>query len=494
MDEELSRILAMIDNPVDFIYEPPFAYEAALKILRAIERGDNIAIDPDIDVDGGGSLRIVVSVLRSLGHYNISIVNKMEKRHGIDGSTQLTVAENDSKLLIILDSSSDKGDDIEILSTICDVIIIDHHKISRNAPKQSERVVFINSTTFTDSPYKSMSAGLLTYLVLYNLMRTEYQKDELASIAYMTVISDSIAMDSHAIISFMESVRRKRIIHPFFNMFINDFFTGISREFISFTVAPRLNACYRHKRADIPLKLLVPPNENYNNSQDLLSEMESIYRESRETTKHLMRAVDIEEGGEFLIASLDSPIHKIGLQPLLAKEYTGLVANEITRKTGKPTLCFVTLDKYVKGSLRDKYGRQLLNLFTNFINAGGHQSAFGFEDTNVTFQKLISKLEKLSTYVTKDKRQSVTYSLTDADFEDEAGLMRAINMYSKINELGESVINVFIELTVPKNAVIKSTSNFSKCTIGDIELNSFSGELYKKARYVFKPCNNKLIR
>lgn len=494
LPEEFQKILFMINNPILCAYEPVGAYELASMIAYAVKNNLHITIDADFDPDGFFSGRIVCDILDALGHTRYTVVQTQEKRHGVDGATLLAVANNQSDLLIVLDSSSDLLDKLLEISNYCKVAVIDHHKPTKSVPPNTDRFVFVNSFLFEDSGFKSMSAGLATYLTLKPLIPSKILDLELASLAYASIITDSIAMDSHKLISFMEGTRKMNIMHPILHAFRNKFSGELSREFISFQVSPRLNACFRSSRISLVYDLFFRPNYRCYTTDSTLSAIDKVYKDTRGNTGKIRELARPQVQDNFILVELNSVAETMGMSNATMRMYTGLIANEFSKSTYKPCLAYVTGKSTIKGSVRDYLGRPLLNYFTNFIAAGGHPPAFGFEDSLNNFKVLSNKLKLISDKLPKLDKKDLKLDLPDNAFQDMDRLHEAITTYSQINELGTSVPNVYLNVKIPGNAVISNRQEISVAEVNGIAITSFSGYLFPNVAYTFKPTNNKLIR
>lgn len=485
-----------ITNPIDYSYEPTGAKRAAEMILHAKKNNHHITIDADYDPDGFYCGRIVCDILDFLHHTNYSVVKAIAKRHGIDGATSLSIANNDSKLLIVLDSSSDKLAELYELSKTINVLVIDHHYPQGKIPPNTDSFVFINSHKFIDSEYKSMSAGLATLLTFKPLMLALSHQlyEESATLAYASVITDAVPMDSHKLISFMEITRSKPSVHPLLSIFFTQYHEKLSREFISFEVSPKLNACFRSNTIEPVYDLFFRKNYREYINKYSTATIQKIYSSNLTLREQLISAVQPESLDKFICVDLTPAAKALHMNPYSVKPYTGLVANEYSNKTHKPCICYIRCTKTVKGSVRDFYGRSLIGLFSNFIDAGGHPPAFGFEDNPESFNTLRKYLPKISDKMPDIERDDLKIVVSPNSIEDKYKFKEAINLYSLFNELGTSVPNIYLDITIPRKSKIQKLKRVCITQIHDVTVKSFSGTLFPNIRYTFKPINGQLTR
>ena len=92
-----------------------------------------------------------------------------------------------------------------------------------------------------------------------------------------------------------------------------------------------------------------------------------MYENDREMVKILADIVDVTELDNFVTADLSSALGKTNLLFYNLQNYTGLVANKIGERFGKTAIVYIPYENYYKGSCRDLFGRNYLNLFQSTL-------------------------------------------------------------------------------------------------------------------------------
>src|SRR5690606_37576831 len=112
--------------------------------------------------------------------------------------------------------------------------------------------------------------------------------------------------------------------------------------------------------------------------------------------KEVSKASDIldhEVLNHFVIGNLSSVAGMIEIPEEKLHNYTGLVANQLATKYNKTAIVYADSGVDVKGSLRDLYGRNYLDLFRKFCDARGHNSAFGIHIKYFEFSEVLSYIK-----------------------------------------------------------------------------------------------------
>ena len=433
MTEDINRLLDVIASATEYDYYVEGADRVAKLLVDAMMNNHHIVIDPDSDVDGALSVLQFTDLFNALGYRNFSVVKVKEKRHGIDGVTITTTLAKNAKLLIVVDSSSDK---IETMNNMCEgtpdlkIIHVDHHVPSN--VKFHPNIVSINNHSLPNFSYKDVSCGLLSYLVLkpmFDKLSMKLSK-EMESLAYATVITDVVPMSSDALIKFMTVAKANTIVHPLLSTFmVNSGETKLSREFVTFQFSPKINAIYRTNKLYVLDDLIFKPNYRHTLSSYTLHNVYNVHKESTSLKSALVPDTPPEKYGDFLFTDITETANQLGVSTYVARNYTGLIASEIGNKYKMPSICIIQQGGSVKGSVRDYYGRNLLYPVSNYLNAAGHKPAFGFTDSMSAYKKFQAKCDNHKVALLDSFKKDICVDLSDMLVTSLTEFIDKINTY-----------------------------------------------------------------
>ena len=370
----------LLDSKEWVDYEVPHQerfFEAMYDILR---EGKKVMLDPDEDPDGLFSVKIFQEFFKKVDFHNYSINEVHEKQHRISMDAIHKAVREDYDYVIIVDSSSnlDHYDYALMTEAGVKVIVIDHHMIT------TERYVHENFLLLNNNdgemPYSWVSAGYFIFILLKNLM--DYAKPgrpfsdyvDLFMYGYITLISDSthISNEMGAYITHyvrMYAHKAPALVRNSY-VFPNQI---ISRGFLSFSFNNILNAAIRFNKFDVVYDYI------YREQQTALKTLREIYKISAETRNSMVDDADVDIVGDIAVCNLTKFVEKFDFMTTkIMSNFTGYVANKIAEELSMPVLSYIELGGgRCKGSVRDPYSRNLLKIFVQLTEAGGHPPAFG---------------------------------------------------------------------------------------------------------------------
>lgn len=485
----LTPYLNYMENNLLYEYEPTLSKKVAALLLEAVYNKKSIILDWDSDPDGLYSVCIITDILKALNYKNYHCVLPNHKRHGIDNSTIDSILNNNGELLIILDSSSDKLTTLEKLVVDMPdlkIILIDHHVIELFS--EIPNVTIINNHLFKDNIYKELSCGMLTYLVFLPMLKelgTQIQ-EQAATLAFASLVSDSISCKSPELIRFIGYVTSLPNMHPLLSYFrAGTSYTKLSRNYLSFKVNPILNACFRMELLHLFLPF-IEANGYLNLQASHILDMTKIYNDNKTITANLVSHSSPISKGDFVVADITKAAIDTKIPLQIAKNFTGMVATKLTAQSYKPIIAYINLGTMLKGSVRDKANRNLLPIVSNYINANGHLTAFGFKDTINSLNDLINSCRDIS----KIAKSENIYLLYEFDSWQE--LQKNLPNMSKVAELG--FVDISVKIAIPKGVAIKTFPKVSKCDYRGISMVSFTGQVYNEIPTIWEVHDNSLWR
>ena len=136
---------------------------------------------------------------------------------------------------------------------------------------------------------------------------------------------------------------------------------------------------------DIPAKEL----------SECLETVEELYTSLRAMVDKISDVIEVTEMDTFVVANVQSVDKIIDTQKNKLWNYTGLIANKLTDRYSKAAFVYCYNGDYVKGSVRDVYGRDLLSSFSQLCRAEGHPPAFGTQVQILDIDSFLEDLKRL---------------------------------------------------------------------------------------------------
>ena len=416
--------------------------EGVLRIIRAIESSENIAVYGDFDCDGITSTAILYSFLKRIGANVVSYnPERLEEGYGINFNSIKSLAFKGVTLIISTDcgisenqvvSESKKiklvaNDNVEIVNV--DFVITDHHSVPEVTP---DAVSIINpKQPGCAYPFKEICAvGVVFNLMMgirKRLREREYfngsigepnLKRDLDLVAIGTIADSMPLLGVNRILVYnglkeIPITDKKGLLSLLRNSGKKVSKKEYSVRDVSFQIAPKINAAGRVGRASDAVRLLVEDDQNKIDSLSAILARNNTDRQKKqeEVLKEAMKmAQDITK---------DNP-NKHSLV-LSSKNWhsgvIGIVASKISEEFGRPSV-IISIDKdgLGKGSLRTKNGINLYNVLkgceSHLIQYGGHSGAAGITINSTELDNFDNQFE--------DSIKNYDYesnSTVDADLE-----------------------------------------------------------------------------
>lgn len=420
---------------------------AAKIITKNIENDGSFFVHFDTDTDGVSAGSIAVRWLKN--HTDrISYGINQGKEHGI-ANLNLELLK-DVDVLWIVDSIETKMFPYErVLETgVKQIIITDHHLVSKSMQKQMERtgqITLVSSAVDYPNPALSGSATTWKLCAYMDWLELDDYSDDLVDLASTGLVADMCDVG-------VESPENRYICYKGFSNQVNPALKKIngSYEFnsqaVSFGIAPLVNASNRM-------------NENEKAVELFLSE------ESKEITRLVNDLKSCKEYQNIEIADIMPELEKQAESQIDKKvmfffvetnaEVKGLIGNKLLEKYQRPVVVLsnrIEIDEETGeviryelfGSARAVGVRDFKKYVddTGIVGSGGHENAFGLWFDAEVLEDFRNALEDALKDVEFVQETTVDIQINQEQITDD--LIKKLKLLNRISGQGWSSINVMV--------------------------------------------------
>ncbi len=427
--------------------EDPYKLKDMEKLVQrvdvAIKNNEKICIYGDYDVDGITSITIMYKFLTKLGaDIMYYLPDRLLEGYGINNNALDEIKAKGVSLMITVDCGITAVDEVEHAKEIgLDVCITDHHECADILP---DAIAIVNPKRKDDTyPFK-MLAGVgvafkcITAIAkMYNLDKEEYL--QYLDIVSIGTISDIVPLvGENRIISkyglkAMESTKNIglkaliKLVNP----------KEIDSMMVSFTMAPRINACGRMGNASAAVKLLLEKDEN--TAERIANELDSLNQERKNVETIIFKeALDIIKDN-----NLENKNSIVLYKDSWHNGVIGIVASRLVNMYYKPVILLTKENGNVRGSGRCPSGFSIYDALTEckdkLIQFGGHELAAGLSVEESMIQEFIDAFELASA----KRKDGIAEQIIDIDAQIERKDLniqiikdiRAMKPYGQSNQL-----------------------------------------------------------
>lgn len=367
--------------------------EAVERLLRAIEKGERIAIFGDYDVDGATSTALLKLFLAAVGvEAGIYIPDRMIEGYGPNAEALLRLRREGYDLVLTVDCGISSFDALDAAQGDgLDVIVIDHHVAEARLPNA---VAVVNPNRLDDtSSYGYLAAVGVVFLLVVALNRTLREKGFYTGNArsepdlrrWLDIVALGTVCDMVPLIGVNRALVTQglRVMGRRGNPGLTALADvgGIQKQIdayhLGFVLGPRINAGGRVGVADLGARLL--SSTNATEAMEIAKRLDACNRERQEVEA----AVLLEA-----IEQVESAPVADGVVMVAGENWhpgvIGIVAGRLKERYGRPT-CVIAFDgNEGKGSGRSVPGYDLGTTIIAarqaglLLKGGGHAMAVGF--------------------------------------------------------------------------------------------------------------------
>ncbi len=366
-------------------------------VKKAKENKERVMVFGDYDVDGITSTVLLKTTLEAMGldvlHH---IPHRITEGYGLNNEIVNFAKDKQVKLMVTADCGIVNHKEVEALRQAnIDVIVTDHHE-PQNSNLPGASCIINPKVKHCAYPYRELAGVGVAYKFAQGLAGSLLIDD--LDLVTLGTIADSVPLTGENRIIAKEGLFRlpqtkrlglRAIIE---NAGIEN--KKFNSTYVSFIIAPRLNAPGRMANAEVSLKLLM--SQDATEAQALSKELEKLNRERQKVEGKIL-----EEAEALINHQVNFKDHKV---IVIAKEdwhqgVLGIVASKLADRFYRPAVVISINENLCKGSARSI---QNFHLFDALMDSkelldsfGGHAHAAGLlitKDNIDDFRKSINKL------------------------------------------------------------------------------------------------------
>lgn len=374
----------------------PSIKNAVKRIKKAIEKGEQITVYGDYDVDGICASAILYKALSSMGAKVLPYIPHREKEgYGLSHQGLEFVRDSGSSLVITVDNGIVALEQAKFAKQIgLDLIITDHHLPLEEKPEALEIVHSL----------KMCGAGV-AWCLIQEAVSDSLRKELLELVAIATV-ADLIPLLGVARAFVFEGLK---VLNRTKNLGLQELLREcaapeeLTAYEIGHLIAPRINAIGRLQHAIDALRLLCTKEPaKARNLAKLLCET-NIKRQLLTTQAVEEARVLISQNGQSKIHILDSKDWVPGI--------IGLVAARVCEEHFAPAIALSVGETQAKGSARSVGGINIVEVIRGcsdlLVDVGGHSGAAGFTILNENIPEFKKRMAKALEYLPDDVVQTI---------------------------------------------------------------------------------------
>lgn len=422
-----------------FKYVVPKNFDKSFDFIKSIEKTKNakVRIHPDWDWDGIASTKIVYNfMLEYIGRDKVSVAFGSSKSHGVDNETVQSILNDNITHLIIVDSSSNNIDVLNIISKMgVKILILDHHLPNYSLKEYPINCTIINTKMNGNEEIYEISAGFLCYIVttLWRHKLSMSLKPSDFLLGYSSLISDGCNLKDDYIKPIILGAHKIKDIPMEMKLFMDKYST-IGKRFIAFNFVNIVNNLCRMNDSELIMNLFFRENtlDDLMSFVKLAKEKHRINRDlvNALCEKYLMFSEDL---GSCMWVDLDKAVPMTILNEDFIVNATGLFGNRIAKQSGKPVIAIKSESKNkYKASGRTPEGYfpfdKICKVFD--LEGGGHPGAFGFKFYNFDMIRIKNYCKEMAGIEAHEQ-----FSVLDLDDYSNLMIPRIFRVISQINEI-----------------------------------------------------------
>ena len=362
---------------------------AADRLADAVQRGEQVAIFGDYDVDGATSAALMVRVLRDLGlAARPYIPDRLLEGYGPSGAALVRLATEGATLIVTVDCGAQAFEALAAArDAAVDVVVVDHHKCASELPHAHALVNPNRLDEEGGAAHGHLAAVGVCFLLAAALVRTLRARGHFANRPEPKLIDllDMVALGTVADVAQLRGLNRAFVAQGLKVMDRRRNFglaalIEVSRltraptcSDLGFALGPRINAGGRVGRADLGVRLLT--TDDPEEARRIAVELDRLNEERRAVEAGVQGAAE-----ELAMGDRVAVVSGHGWHPGVI----GIVAGRLKEKLGLPAIVIAVDEHGIgKGSGRSIAGVDLgaavlaAKEHGLLVAGGGHAMAAG---------------------------------------------------------------------------------------------------------------------
>jgi single-stranded-DNA-specific exonuclease len=342
---------------------------AAERLADAVQRGEDVRIFGDYDVDGATSAALLIRLLRDIGlDARPYIPDRLMEGYGPSGEALVRLAGDGAQLIVTVDCGAQAFEALDMAKAAgVDVVVVDHHKCAAALPVA---LALVNPNRLDENDAAAVHGHLaavgMAFLLGAALLRTLRARGWFATRPEPAIMEllDIVALGTVADVAQLKGLNRafvaqglkvmakRRNIGLAALMDASRLNRAPLCHDLGFALGPRINAGGRVGKADLGVRLLT--TEDSAEAARIAVELDRLNEERR--------AIEsiVQEQAEELLAAQDNRAVALVAGPGWHPGVIGIVAGRLKERAGRPAIV-VALDEdgVGKGSGRSISGVDL---------------------------------------------------------------------------------------------------------------------------------------
>ena len=421
----------------------PGISQAVDVILSAVRNGEDIGILGDFDADGITATAIIVLTLRKLGvEPRYHLPHREIEGHGISLEALETFREQGISVIITVDTGITAFKEVDYANVLgVRVVITDHHiPLGGKLPNAA---AIVNRHLSEDVELTDY-CGAATAFKLAMALLAESGLDpapELLPLAAVGTLADQTELHGDNRIIVRQGLKQLDNAAPPGLIELTRLINGKIRhngpydaEFVTFQLAPRLNAPGRIDSADPSLRLLI--STDIYQAMQLANHLDDANRKRRSIADKAWRAAQpvIDE-----MVGDGRNVMAIEVDPTLPMGVLGPLAGHASEYSASPAFAYQVIDGIARGSARSVPGfdihRALEAISNKLERFGGHAAAAGFAADSGLIPEITAHLE-------------TQMSWSELSTAVDQRVIRTVDVELKLHRLGHSLWD-FVDMMAP---------------------------------------------
>ena len=411
------------------------------RIDKAIQDKEKICIYGDYDVDGITSITIMYQFLSSLGaDVTYYLPDRLIEGYGVNTSALDVIKKRGVSLVITVDCGITAVEETKYAKSIgLDICITDHHECAEILP---DAIAIVNPKQKDDSSEYKFHAGVGVAFKCLMALSKKYGLSENSYLKYLDIvaigtISDIVALtDENRIISKYGLAMIKNTQNIGLKALIELLdIKEIDSTAVSFSLAPRINACGRMGKAGVAVELLL--EKDIEKAKQIAITLDELNTKRHEIEKEIFEnAIDMINSN-----GMENKKSIVLYNKSWHNGVIGIVASKLVNMYQKPVILLTKENNVIRGSGRCQQGISLYDSLTKckdtLIQFGGHELAAGLSIEEENLQKFIDEFEKVIFEEVGDKEPEQIIDIDMQIFEKDLNVSLIKDLY-KLRPYGQS--------------------------------------------------------